>query len=114
LRHEALPLLAEIARRDVAAVVARQAALLRADAELLDSLAAPLDPTDARALSAAPIALARRAVRRWLMSAPGSGGHPPDAAAVERVLAVAHGNVRAIEVTGVGRVSRKGGRLSIG
>ena len=114
LRHEALPLLAEIAQRDVAAVVARQAALLRVDAELLDSLAASIDPTDARALAAAPIALARRAVRRWLMSAPGSGGHPPDATAVERVLAVAHGKVRAIEVAGVGRVSRSGGRLSIG
>jgi tRNA(Ile)-lysidine synthase len=113
VRHEALPLLAEIASRDVVAVVARQAALLRADAELLDSLASAIDPTDARGLSEAPIALARRAVRRWLMSAPASGGHPPDAAAVDRVLAVANGKVRAIEVAGVGRVSRSGGRLSM-
>src|SRR5205814_1479057 len=61
VRHEALPLLSEIARRDVAGVVARQAALLRADADLLDALAAPIDPTDAGALAAAPVALARRA-----------------------------------------------------
>ena len=53
---------------------------------LLDGLAAALDPTDARALSAAPAALARRAVRRWLTA---GCEHPPDAATVERVLAVA-------------------------
>ena len=41
-------------------------------------------PTPARS-TAAPIALARRAVRRWLTD----GGHPPDAATVQRVLDVA-------------------------
>ena len=44
-------------------VIARQADLARADAALLDELAAALDPTDARALAAAPAPLARRAVR---------------------------------------------------
>jgi tRNA(Ile)-lysidine synthase len=112
VRHEALPLLAAIADRDVVPVIARQAGLLRADADLLDGLAAGIDVTDARALSAAPPALARRSVRRWLTAA-GRGGHPPDAAAVERVLAVARGDSRATEVTGVGRVSRSGGRLSL-
>ena len=112
VRHEALPLLADIARRDVAAVVARQAALLRADADLLDGLAAAIDPTDAGALAAAPVALARRAARRWLTTSAESGGHPPDAAAVERVLSVARGEVRATEVTGIGRVTRSRGRLA--
>ena len=97
VRHELLPLLDLIAERDVVEVVARQAALLRDDADLLDDLAAALDPTDARALSAAPAPLARRAVRRWLAT-----DHPPDAATVERVLAVARGDVRACE-TGDGR-----------
>src|SRR5262249_14172920 len=83
-RHALLPLLDAIAERDVAALLARQADTLRGEAELLDALAAALDPTDARALAAAPPALARRAVRRWLTC-----GYPPDAAAVERVLAVA-------------------------
>jgi tRNA(Ile)-lysidine synthase len=113
VRHEALPLLSSIARRDVVPVIARQAALLRADAELLDELAAAIDVTDARALAAAPLPLARRSVRRWLTTPVGRGGHPPDAAAVERVLAVARGDVRATEVTGVGRVSRSGRRLSL-
>ena len=108
IRHELLPLLDKLAERDVAAVLARQAALLRDDADLLDELAVALDPTDARALAAAPPALARRAVRRWLR-----GEHPPDAAAVERVLAVARNQAVACEVAGGRRVRRSGGRLFV-
>ena len=82
--------------------------LLRDEAELLDGLAAGLDPTDARALAAAPVALARRAVRRWLAA---GCEHPPDAAAVERVLAVARGEAKAADVGGGRRVARTGQRL---
>jgi tRNA(Ile)-lysidine synthase len=110
VRAELLPLLDAIAERDVAAVLARQAAVLRDEAELLDELAAALDPTDARALAAAPPALARRAVRRWLLGAAGTG-YPSDLATVERVLAVARGEVRATEVGGGRRVVRSRGRL---
>jgi tRNA(Ile)-lysidine synthase len=115
IRHELLPLLDAIAERDVVPVIARQADLARADAALLDELAAALDPTDARALAAARAALARRAVRAWLRSA-GPGGpecHPPDAAATERVLAVARGEAVACELPGGWRVARSGGRLRI-
>ncbi len=108
IRHELLPLLDAIAERDVAALLARQADTLRDEAELLDRLAAALDPTDARALAAAPAALARRAVRRWLTC-----GYPPDAAAVERVLAVARGEAVACEVGGGRRVRRSGQRLTL-
>jgi tRNA(Ile)-lysidine synthase len=109
VRHELLPLLDAIAERDVVPVLARQADLLRDDATLLDELAAAIDPTDARALAAAPPALARRAVRRWLRD--GGEQHPPDRATVERVLAVAGGAVAACEV-GAGRsVRRSRGRL---
>ena len=41
-------------------------------------------------------------------------GHPPDAATVERVLAVARFDVRATEVGGGWRVARTGGRLRLG
>jgi tRNA(Ile)-lysidine synthase len=109
VRHELLPLLDALASRDVAAVLARQAAVLRADADLLDGLAAALDPTDAAALAAAPAPLAARAVRRWL--APLLGGHPPDADAVARVLAVAAGERRACEVGHGVRVERHARRL---
>lgn len=109
VRHELLPMLDAIAERDVAPVLARQAELLRADAALLDALAAELDPTDVRALSAAPLPLARRAVRDWLRA--GDEQHPPDAATVERVLGVARNEARACEVGGGRSVRRSAGRL---
>lgn len=111
VRHELLPLLDDIAERDVARVLARQADLLRADAALLDDLAAVLDPTDARALSEAPTPLARRAIRRWLRT--GQEQHPPDAATVERVLAVARGEALACEVGGGRSVRRSRGHLML-
>ena len=82
---------------------------------LLDEQAAGLDPTDARALAAAPPALARRAVRSWVRAS-GPGGpeqHPPDAAAVARVLAVARGEAVACELAGGWRVARTAGRLRL-
>lgn len=111
IRHELLPLADDIAARDVAAVLARQADLLAADADLLAALAAAVDPTDARALAAAPAPLARRAVRRWLRT--GAEQHPPDAATVERVLAVARGDAVACEVGGGRSVRRSTGRLTL-
>ncbi len=76
VRAELLPRCSDIAGRDVVPVLARQARLLAGDADLLDSLAGLLDPTDAAALSAAPPAQARRAVRGWLT---GDDAHPPPA-----------------------------------
>ena len=96
IRHELLPLAADIAARDVAPILARTADLLRDEQRLLDALAAALDPTDARPLAAADPALARRAVRRWLTV----DGYPPDAAAIERVLAVARGDADGVRAAG--------------
>jgi tRNA(Ile)-lysidine synthase len=111
VRHELLPLLDAIAERDVAPVLARQAEVARDDRVLLDELAARIDPTDARALAAAPPALARRAVRRWLRDGPEL--HPPDRATVERVLAVARGSAAGCEVGGGRSVRRTRGRLRL-
>ena len=110
VRHDVLPLLDVVAERDVAAVLARQADLLLDDAALLDalSLEAVPDPADARVLAAAPLPLSRRAVRRWLS---GPGGHPLDAASVDRVLAVARCESAACELPGGVRVERSGMRL---
>jgi tRNA(Ile)-lysidine synthase len=108
IRHEVLPLLTDVAHRDVAAVMARQASLLRDDADVLELLAADVDPTDARALTAAPVALARRSVRRWL-----ANPMPPSADEVERVLAVARGEVIACELEGGRRVARTAWRLRV-
>jgi len=109
VRHELLPLMNELSARDVGPVLARQAALVRDDDDLLERLAGELDPTDARALAGAPVALARRAVRRWLATS-----HPPDAATVERVLAVARGEAIATEVGSGRRVQRHRQRLALG
>lgn len=112
IRHQVLPLLDEVAERDVVAVVARQCALLDDDARLLDELAQALDVTDARVLAAAPRPLARRAVRRWLVTELGAV-HPFDGATVDRVLAVAAGTRRACEVAGGVRIARSAMRLRL-
>lgn len=112
VRHEVLPLLADAAQRDPVPLLCRLADTLRDDDDLLTELAGGLDPTDARALAAAPRPLARRAVRRWLATA-ADHGYVPDAAAVDRVLAVASGQVRACEVAGWGRIVRRHQRLRI-
>jgi len=113
VRHELLPMLDSIAARDVVPVVARQAALLSDDAALLDALSEAIDPTDSKALRAAPVALARRAIRSWLRCGNDEEHHPPDAATVERVLDVAHGRAAATDVGGGRRVVRSRGRLTI-
>jgi len=111
VRRELLPLLCDLAARDVVPVLVRQAELLRDEADLLDGLAAAIDPGDGSALAGAPPALARRAVRRLLSE--GGSGHPPSAAAVERVLSVARRHARACEVEGGRRVRRSSGRLHV-
>ena len=109
VRHELLPLIAEIAERDPVPRLTRTADLLRDDDRLLDELGGELDPTDARALSAAPPALARRAVRRWLLV----DGYAPDAAAVARILDVAAGRATACEIGGGRRIERTAQRLHV-
>ena len=108
VRLEVLPLLADVAERDVVPLLVRAAELARADVDLLDELAAAYDVTDAAALAAAPLPLGRRAVRGWLRQE-----HPPDSATVERVLRVAAGGARATDVGGGRRVERSGGRLRL-
>ena len=108
VRHEAIPLLCDIAGRDVVPLLARAAATAAPEADLLDELAAGIDPTSAAELRAAPLALARRAVRAWLRTS-----HPPDAATVERVLEVARHTHRATEVGGGRRVIRSADRLRL-
>lgn len=112
VRAQLLPLIDAIAERDLVPVLARQAELLRDDAQLLDELAATIDPADAKALAAAPLPLARRAVRAWLRT--GAESHPPDAASVERVLAVARGEAVACQVEGGRSVRRSQNRLRLG
>jgi tRNA(Ile)-lysidine synthase len=109
VRHELLPLACEVAGRDLVPVLARQARVLADEADYLDESASSIDATDAAALAGAPAALARRATRRWLRD---GSAYPPDAHAVERVLAIARGRGRATDVAPGRRVRRRRGRLS--
>lgn len=128
VRHDVLPLLSSTAGRDLVPVLTRQADIIRDDTDLLDELAAAIDPTDARALATAPLPLARRAIRRWLTGLDqiqpqlqdqlghdqlGHDRHPPDLATVHRVLAVARGDATGCDVTGGWRVERRRQRLSV-
>ncbi|HVC15262.1 MAG TPA: tRNA lysidine(34) synthetase TilS [Acidimicrobiales bacterium] len=128
VRHELLPLCADLAGRDPVPLLARLASLAAADEALLDALAAAEvpDASVAADVSAAPEALAGRAVRRWLRQVgataqaggrparfSGPDRHPPTLAEVRRVLSVAAGDVVGTELTGGWRVRRSGGRLRV-
>ena len=116
LRREVIPALEAGAARDLRAVLARQAAVARADSEFLDGLAADLlhragdagpieNGLDVAVLTKAPEALVRRAVRLWL------GPPPPAAAHVEEVLAVIQGQRQGTELADGIVVRRAGARL---
>jgi len=107
VRHELLPLADQIFDRDVSVLIERAANLLRDDDVLLEELADTVDPTDAVAIAAAPLPLARRALRRWLTN----DGYPPSAATLERVLSVARGEAVACDLAGGRRVHRSAQRL---
>jgi tRNA(Ile)-lysidine synthase len=109
LRRQVVPLLEQLAIRDLVPVLARQAEILGEESDYLDALARAAWPvegdTTARALAALDPVLARRAVRLWL------GPPPPNRAEVARVLDVASGMRRATELAGGRTVRRGGGRL---
>ncbi|MFM9226966.1 MAG: tRNA lysidine(34) synthetase TilS [Actinomycetota bacterium] len=108
VRHELLPLIADISGRDPVPILSRASDLLRDDDDLLDELASTIDPTDAPALARAPLPLARRAIRAWL-----ADPYPPDLATVERVLRVARGEVPGCDVGDNRQVRRSKQRMSL-
>jgi tRNA(Ile)-lysidine synthase len=112
VRHEVLPLLDDVAERDVVPLLVRLADHARDAGDHLAAAAGEIDRTDAAALAAAPEALARVAIRRWLRVC-SPDHHPPDAATVERVLAVARLDAVATDVGGGWRVARTSGRLRL-
>ena len=135
VRHDALPLLNDVFDRDVTPLLCRHAGLALEAVEALDAAVADIDPTDCAALTAAPRALARWALRRWITegrtaAADGTGEvaaaagpeqaartgddqYPPDLAAVDRVLSVVTGEARATDIGAGWRVERTAGRLRL-
>jgi tRNA(Ile)-lysidine synthase len=111
VRHELLPLAADIARRDVVDTLARYAELSGDLVDALDAVVAGVDAADVHALGALPDALAAWAVRGWLGH---QTGEPPiDRAGLERVMAIVRGEVRATQIEGGWRVERHAQRLRI-
>ncbi|MDP1794516.1 MAG: tRNA lysidine(34) synthetase TilS [Acidimicrobiales bacterium] len=111
VRAELLPILGDIGRRDPVPLLCRLATHATDEVALLDELAGAIDPTDAVALAGAPAPLARRAIRTWLRDH--LEGYPPDAAAVDRVLAVARGEAKATDVVAGVAVARTNRRLRV-
>jgi tRNA(Ile)-lysidine synthase len=117
LRTEALPLLEAVLGGGVAPALARTAALLREDLDVLDALArAELDRLDdgtglpAQEAAALPAALRRRVLRGWLQA-----GSVPDLqavhlAAVDALLTRWRGQGR-VDLPGGAGVVRTSGRL---
>ncbi len=112
VRHELLPLLDDIATRDVVPLLCRLAELSGEQADLLTALASGVDPTDASQLVTAPAPVAATAIRSWWAEVTGAP-HPPDAAAVSRILEVAAGRAVGCDVVDGWTVRRTAGRLRL-
>lgn len=111
VRAELLPLMADIAERDVVPLLLRSAAHVeRLDAHV-SAAAASVDPTDVTALRATAPVVAATALRSWLRAGNGLERHPPDQATIARVLDVVAGRSIATDVGGGRRVRRSVGRL---
>ncbi len=108
VRNEVIPLLNEIAKRDVVPILCRSADIFRQNSELLDTLTENIDPTDAKAMKELDPYLAKWAIKKWL-----SKTSPPDEAAINRVLSVANGKILATEIPGGYRVSRNSMKLKL-
>ena len=111
VRHRLLPEMTASLGRDVVPILNRHADLVADALVVVEAAAAALDPTDVRALRAAPRAVASEALRAWIQAESGDA-YVVDLATIERVLDVVDGRHRAAETLGGHRVARREGRLS--
>jgi tRNA(Ile)-lysidine synthase len=118
VRQELVPLMDELAGRDVVAVLARQAGLMHDERAWLDELsqaeAVTLADADCRELRAWPVARLRRWLRDQLRGDDlGDGRHPPTADEVQRAIDVVRGDVVATQLSGGRRLSRRDQHLTL-
>ena len=119
VRHELVPLMDDIAQRDVVAIIARQAALMYDERTWLDERALADEPTslgdaDCRDLRTWPVARLRRWLRSQLREPDdGDGTHPPSADELERAVRVVRGDVVATELHGGRRLARRSQHLTL-
>jgi tRNA(Ile)-lysidine synthase len=119
VRHQLMPLLSEVADRDIVPLLARQAEVIFDDREWLNTLiqgdlALSLEEADCRELRQWPRSRLRRWLRLQLCVRDELGDqHPPSSAEIERVLRVIDGDVVAAELEGGRRLSRRAQRLTL-
>ncbi|MDE3083231.1 MAG: tRNA lysidine(34) synthetase TilS [Acidobacteriota bacterium] len=112
VRHEVLPLLDEVAERDVALLLSRAAQLIYDERSWIAEATAAdeelgLGGADCRELATWPTARLRRWLRVRLAREDPDGVHPPESAEVERALAVVRGEAVATELAGGRRLGRR-------
>jgi hypoxanthine phosphoribosyltransferase len=115
VRHQLLPLLDEIAGRDVVPLFARTAQLAGSEGAFLDRYANEqiTDVEDVQGLRAHdPVVVARR-LRQWIRSQTfdDQASYPPSAAEISRIMDVVEGSARATQLSGGHQVARARGRL---
>ncbi len=112
VRADLLPLLDDIAQREVGPLIVRQADHLRELADWLDQLAGSVDTSSVRELRECPAPVARVAVRKFIREHTGSG-HPPSSAALARAFDVVRGDARAAQLGNGWTLKRRDGLLSV-
>lgn len=110
VRHELMPLMADVADRDIVPLLNRTARHSRSSEAVIDQLLPEGDPTDTRWLQQLPEPVAALVVRRWLA---GEIGRPVSTDATMRVLQVVHHERSATELDGGWRLDRSEGRLCL-
>jgi tRNA(Ile)-lysidine synthase len=119
VRHEIIPLLCDVAQRDVVPLLARQAQVLFDDrtwlaSVLSDDLSFDLGSLDCRDLRRWPRARLRRWLRTKLALNDSQGNcYFPSVAEIDRALRVVLGEVVATELSGGRRLARRAQRLTL-
>ena len=112
IRSELISLFNDIARRDVVPAIAAAARHQRDLIEGLDELARNVDPTDARSVAGSARPVAVTAMRQWWRREVQTS-YAPDAAALERMLAVARGDRPRADVVAGWQIARTAQRLRL-
>ncbi len=109
IRHEVIPLLSDVSKRDVVPILARTAHIMQQVSSYISSQADKIDPTDAKEVASADEIVATEALRRWLTD---ERGHSLSFELAKDVLRVAKGEKVATDLPGSIRVRRSKGKLS--
>jgi tRNA(Ile)-lysidine synthase len=112
VRHELLPLMEDIAGRDVAPLIASSAQLQREVLDALDGATEGIDPLDAHAVARLAEPLAAQVLRQWWRTATGIA-YAPDRAATARMVDVAFGRATAADVAAGWRIARTNQHLRL-